>query len=54
MNGTPNSILDHIHLNEYSANPKYLQVADAIKQAVMNGHLKVNDTLPSINELSFE
>ncbi len=54
MNGAGNSILDHIHLNEYSANPKYLQVADSIKQAVMEGHLKINDTLPSINELSFE
>jgi len=54
MNGPGNSILDHIHLNDYSANPKYLQVVDSIKQAVMNGHLKINDTLPSINELSFE
>jgi DNA-binding transcriptional regulator YhcF (GntR family) len=53
MNGN-SSILEHIHLNEYSANPKYLQVADSIRQAVMNGHLKVNGTLPSINELSFE
>jgi len=54
MNGTTNSIFHHIHLNEYSANPKYLQVVDSIKQAVVNGHLKINDTLPSINELSFE
>lgn len=48
------SILQHIHLDDYSANPKYLQVADSIKQAVLEGHLKINDTLPSINELSFE
>ncbi len=54
MNGTINSILQHIHLDDHSANPKYLQVTDSIKQAVMDGHLKINDTLPSINELSFE
>ncbi len=48
------SILQHIHLDDYSANPKYLLVADSIKQAVMDGHLKINDTLPSINDLSFE
>jgi len=54
MQGSANSILQHIHLDDYSANPKYLQVADSIKHAVLDGHLKINDTLPSINELSFE
>ena len=54
MQGMGDSILHHIHLDDYSANPKYLQVADSIKQAVLEGHLKINDTLPSINELSFE
>ena len=29
-------------------------VADSIKQAVVDGHIKINDTIPSINELSFE
>jgi len=54
MNGSGNSILQHIHLDDYSANPKYLQVAESVRQAVVDGHLKINDTLPSINELSFE
>jgi DNA-binding transcriptional regulator YhcF (GntR family) len=54
MAAPDNSILQHIHLDDYSANPKYLQVAESVKQAVLDGHLKINDTLPSINELSFE
>jgi len=54
MHSSDSSILHLIHLNDYSANPKYLQVADSIKQAVQDGYLKINDTLPSINELSFE
>jgi DNA-binding transcriptional regulator YhcF (GntR family) len=54
MQGSAYSILQHIHMDDYSANPKYLQVADSIKQAVQDGHLKINDTIPSINELSFE
>jgi DNA-binding transcriptional regulator YhcF (GntR family) len=54
MQGSAYSILQHIHMDDYSANPKYLQVTDSIKQAVLDGHLKLNDTLPSINELSFE
>jgi DNA-binding transcriptional regulator YhcF (GntR family) len=49
-----NSIIQLIHLDDYSANPKYLQISDSIKQAVVEGHLKMNDTLPSINELSFD
>ncbi len=53
MNGA-NHILERIHLIDYSANPKYVQVVDSIKQAVLEGHLEINDTLPSINELSFE
>lgn len=54
MQDSGNSILQCIHMDDYSANPKYLQVADSIKQAVLDGHLKINDTIPSINELSFE
>ncbi len=49
-----NDFLQLIHLDEYSANPKYLQVADSIRQAVQEGKLKVNDIIPSINELSFD
>ncbi|MEQ1585822.1 MAG: GntR family transcriptional regulator [Cyclobacteriaceae bacterium] len=54
MQGPGDSILQHIHMDDYSANPKYLQVTDSIKQAVLDGYLKINDTLPSINELSFD
>ncbi len=54
MQGSGNSIIQLIHLDDYSANPKYLQISDSIKQAVWDGHLKINDILPSINELSFD
>lgn len=54
MQGSGNSIVQLIHLDDYSANPKYLQISESIKEAVLDGHLKINDILPSINELSFD
>jgi len=41
-----------IHVDEYSATPKYLQLSDSIIEAVEAGILEKNDILPSINELS--
>lgn len=41
-----------IHINEYSATPKYLQLSASIIEAIEGGLLNNNDVLPSINELS--
>ncbi|SEK18850.1 GntR family transcriptional regulator [Parapedobacter koreensis] len=46
-------MFEHIHINEYSATPKYLQLANAIVTAVETGKIKKDDMLPSINELSY-
>lgn len=43
-----------IHFDEFSATPKYQQLANSIIKAIEDGKLQVNDVLPSINELSFE
>jgi DNA-binding transcriptional regulator YhcF (GntR family) len=43
-----------IHIDEYSATPKYLQLSDSIIEAIEDGKLNRNDVLPSINELSCE
>jgi DNA-binding transcriptional regulator YhcF (GntR family) len=42
-----------IHVDEYSATPKYLQLSHSIIQAVEEGVLLKHDILPSINELSY-
>ncbi len=47
------NILEHIHINEYSATPKYLQLANAVIHAVEAGKINNADMLPSINELSY-
>jgi len=41
-----------IHVDEYSATPKYLQLSHSIIDAVEEGLILKNDILPSINELS--
>lgn len=43
-----------IYFDEFSATPKYRQLADSIVKAIEDGKLQLNDMLPSINELSFE
>jgi DNA-binding transcriptional regulator YhcF (GntR family) len=43
-----------IHFNEFSATPKYQQLANSIIKAIENGKLQQDDVLPSINELSFQ
>lgn len=50
----PARFFDHIHIDEYSATPKYLQITNSILQAIEKGKLNRNDMLPSINELSYE
>ena len=43
----------YIDLSYYSATPKYLQLANAITKAINEGKLEKEESLPSINELSF-
>jgi DNA-binding transcriptional regulator YhcF (GntR family) len=46
-------IIDEISIDNLSPTPKYIQVARAILKAVYEERIKKNETLPSINELSF-
>lgn len=48
------NIFDLIHVDEYAATPKYLQLTNSILKAIGGGKIKKNDLMPSINELSFE
>jgi DNA-binding transcriptional regulator YhcF (GntR family) len=48
------NIFDFIHVDEYSATPKYLQLSQTIVSAIEMGKIGKDDLLPSINELSFE
>lgn len=50
----PISIFDFIHIDIYSATPKYLQLSSAIVKAIKKGKLQKDDMLPSINELSYK
>ena len=43
-----------IYFDEFSATPKYLQLANSIVKAIEDGKLQADDVLPSINELSFQ
>ena len=43
-----------IYIDEFSATPKYQQLANCIIKAIESQKLQLNDVLPSINELSFE
>lgn len=44
----------YIRMDDHSATPKYLQLANSIVQAIRAGHLKKDEVMPSINELSFD
>lgn len=54
MTTKQNNIYRHIHIDDYSATPKYVQLANSFIKAIGDGHIKMNAILPSINELSFE
>lgn len=43
-----------IYFDEFSATPKYQQLANSIIKAIEKGKLQTDDVLPSINELSFQ
>lgn len=47
-------IFKYIYFDDFSATPKYLQLANSIIKAIENGKLQTDDVLPSINELSFQ
>ncbi|TYP98400.1 substrate-binding family protein [Sphingobacterium allocomposti] len=46
-------LIKSIAINDFSATPKYVQLADAIVGAIKNGIVQVGDPLPSINDLSY-
>jgi len=50
----PSPVYKHIYFDEFSATPKYQQLANSIVKAIEEGKLQVDDVLPSINELSYE
>lgn len=43
-----------IYFDEFSATPKYQQLANSIIKGIEDGKLQTDDVLPSINEVSFE
>lgn len=47
-------VYQYLNIDFHSANPKYLQLANCIINAISDGVLKKDEILPSINELSFE
>ncbi len=48
------AIYQYLYFDYYSATPKYLQLANSVIKAISEGKIKKDDSLPSINELSFE
>lgn len=48
------NIYQLLTIDDFSATPKYLQLANSIIEGIRQGQLELNDSLPSINELSFE
>lgn len=48
------AFFDHVFIDDFSATPKYQQLANAIISAVRSGKLRQDEVLPSINELSYE
>jgi DNA-binding transcriptional regulator YhcF (GntR family) len=48
------AFFDFINVDEYSATPKYLQLANSIINAIEAGVIQKDYLLPSINELSFQ
>jgi DNA-binding transcriptional regulator YhcF (GntR family) len=49
----PGEFLKIIHIDDYSATPKYLQLSNSIIAAIEKESLKKDDILPSINEMSY-
>jgi len=49
----PIPFFDHIHIDEQSVTPKYIQLTNSVLKSIEAGLLKKNEMLPSINELSY-
>jgi DNA-binding transcriptional regulator YhcF (GntR family) len=45
-------IIDTIHIDEFSATPKYQQLANSILKGIQQNIIKKGDMMPSINEIS--
>lgn len=45
-------IFKNLDIDENSRKPKYIQIVDSVTQNITNGHLSINDKIPSINMLS--
>ncbi len=43
-----------LQFDDYSATPKYLQLANALIRSIQGGYIKQDELLPSINDLSYE
>lgn len=50
----PAGLYTYIHIDEYSATPKYLQLSNSILNAISAGKILKDDMLPSITEFSCE
>ncbi|MGN6618456.1 MAG: GntR family transcriptional regulator [Ilyomonas sp.] len=50
----PIGIYDIIRIDEFSVTPKYQQIINAVLKGIEHERLKEHDTLPSINDLSYE
>ena len=42
-----------VNTNQHSSVPKYIQIADSIEKDILEGKIKKETRMPSINELSF-
>ena len=49
----PARFFDFVSIDEFSATPKYIQLANSILKMIENGKMKRGELLPSINELSY-
>ena len=47
-------VFKYLDIDENSRKPKYIQIVDSVKQNITNGHLSMDDRMPSINMLSEE
>lgn len=52
MTTTISEFLDSIEISDFSATPKYQQLADSVISGIQNKRFKKGDVLPSINEFS--
>src|SRR5690606_14041401 len=43
-----------IKINDFSATPKYIQIAEAVVEAIKAKIIEIGDPLPSINDLSYQ